>query len=77
MQPISRVLVEPLPHFGMLVRSVVIENQMDLLTRRNSFVDLTEKMQKLLMPVTWLALRDNGAFQNVQGGKRVVVPCRR
>jgi len=62
---IARSCRQPLLHFGMFVRAVIVENQMDLHARVNGLVDPVEKPQELLVPVPRLALSDHGAFEYV------------
>lgn len=53
------VLLKPRPHFGMLVRGVVVDDQMQLKMLGRFAVDLFEKLQPFLMPM--LAL--NATYQ--------------
>ena len=46
-----RVAVRPLLHLGVLVRSVIIDDQVDLLVARCFLVDLFEEPQPLDMRV--------------------------
>ena len=53
----------------MLVRSVVIEDQMDVRPAVDRLLDPIQKSQKLLMPMPRLAFADDRSFQNVQRGE--------
>src|SRR5437868_2949620 len=48
----SRVARQPALHVRMLVRSVVVRNEVDLLAARCNFVDHTEKLQPFLVAVS-------------------------
>lgn len=52
MNLITRVTRKPAPYLIDFVRAVVIDHQMHVEAARNNFVDLIEKAQKLLMPVS-------------------------
>ena len=57
---------QPEAHLGVLVRGVVVDDQMDVEGLWHSLIDALEKAKELLMAVAWLAPRDHGAFQNIE-----------
>ena len=63
---VARSRCKPFLHFGMLVGSIVVENQMDFQLCVNGLVDPIEKPQELLMPMPRLAFTDHGSFQDIQ-----------
>src|SRR3954462_281298 len=60
---------EPGQHFGVFVRGVVIENQMDIQFRTYFAVDLLQKGEPFLMPMLLLGCRDDFAAEVVERGK--------
>jgi len=60
---------EPEAHLGMLMRGIVVDDQMDGQVFWHSLIDALEKAQKLLMPVAWLAFGKDRAGSNVEGGE--------
>src|SRR6516164_718778 len=64
------VPAEPGADFGVLVRGVIVNDQMHFLRRRGLAVDLVEKADELLMPVAAHALADDLAVQDVEGGEQ-------
>ena len=56
------------------MRSVAIEHQMDVEARVDRLHDSTQKSQKLLIPITGLALADDYSIQNVQRGEKCGCP---
>ena len=58
-------LGQPLQHLGMFVSGVVVQHHMNLQIWRYVGIDLLQKFQPLHVPVARLALRDDGAVQNV------------
>jgi len=65
--------VEPGAHVEMLVGGIVVEDDVDCLVGRQLDVDGIEKTDELLMPVTLHVPPDDGAVDDVEGGKK----CRR
>src|SRR6266542_4667383 len=61
---------EPGPDLGMFMGGVVIDDQMQLPPGRGLAVDLVEKADELLMPMTSHALADDLAFEHVQRGEK-------
>lgn len=56
---------EPRFYFGMLMRGVVVADQMNLFSLGNASFDEIEKLDPYLMPVFLLAGSDEGAAQDV------------
>ena len=52
---ITRTGRQPLFDLGMFVRGIVIDDQMEIQILRDVLVDVVEKLEKLLMPVSGLA----------------------
>ena len=65
----ARMCRQPALHGGMLVRGVVIHDQMHCEPVRNLRVDLSQKTQVLLVAMTAQALREHRARGQVQCGK--------
>jgi len=57
---------EPGAGFGMLVRGVIVDDQVHLAPGRGFAVDLVEKADELLMPVAAHALADDLAVEHVE-----------
>lgn len=51
------------------MRSVVVQDQMEILIRRGFPIEHFHELQKLLVAVAGIACADDGSLQNVQGGK--------
>jgi len=56
---------QPLLHLGVLVSSVIVGDQMDLLVRWRDIVDHTEELQPLLMTMPVVAHADYRAVKRV------------
>ena len=56
MHVISRTRGKPCPHLGVLVCRIVVDNEVHIKVSRDVGVNMMQKRQKLLMPVTRLAL---------------------
>jgi hypothetical protein len=54
----------------MLVRGVVVDDQMQFPPGRRLAVDLVEEADEFLMPVAGHALADDAALQHVEGGEQ-------
>jgi hypothetical protein len=65
----SRVAREPRDHLGMLVGGIVVEDDVDGLLRRNSFLNGVEEADELLVTMALHASADHLAFQHVEGGE--------
>jgi hypothetical protein len=64
---------EPFQDLGMFVRGVVVDDDVDGLLAGHSGVDDIEETDELLMAMTVHALADHTAFENVEGGKQVLL----
>jgi len=70
------VPAEPGADFGMLVRGVIVDDQMHLALGRDFAVDRIEKADELLMPVAAHTLADDLAVEHVERGEQGCVPWR-
>ncbi len=61
---------EPGLHLGMRVSAVVVHHQVQRRVSRKLLVQATQEFQKLLMPMPLVALADDPALQDFQGGKQ-------
>ena len=52
------------------MRSIVVEDEVDVEGRIGRRLDAVEKTQELLMPVFGMALSDDSAFEHVQRGEQ-------
>jgi hypothetical protein len=66
----ARVLAQPSLYLGVVVRGVVVYNQMQRQALGRLAVDQTQELQPLLVAVPRLAHRDHAAVQCVQGGEQ-------
>jgi len=66
----SRVLLQPLQHFGMLVRGVIVDDQMQVQVGRSTGVNLLEKLDPLLMPMPLHAISDDFPFGQFDCGEQ-------
>ncbi len=66
---VARVSREPLLHFRMFVRSVVVENQVNGQTAISRRIDLLEEAYKFLVPMLRLAVSNHLSGNNVQRGE--------
>ena len=77
------VPLQPGAHRRMLVRHIVVDDQMQLAPGGDLAVDAVEKADELLMPVACHALADHLALQHVESGEKrrgampLVVVCHR
>lgn len=55
---------------GVLMRSVIVDNQMQMLSLRRLYVDFLEKFNKFLMAVSLHALSNHCSVKNIHGGKQ-------
>ena len=67
---------EPTLDSSAFVRAVVVENEMDVEFRSDFLLELIEKLDELFTPMARQATANYLAVEDVEGGKRVVVPCR-
>ena len=65
----SRVFLEPYPNSRMLVRGVVVENDVDVELGRDGPLDLTEESQEFLMPMARHAFVEDLASGHVQSSE--------
>lgn len=66
----SRVPLQPRQHFRVLVRGVVVHNQMQVQLRRRLGVDLFQELDPLLMPVPRQAVGDDFPFGQFDRGEQ-------
>ncbi|VVQ28128.1 hypothetical protein PS943_00721 [Pseudomonas fluorescens] len=64
------VLLKPRLHFWMLVRGIVVDDQMQLKMLGRFSIDLLEKLQPFLMPVLALDGADQASLKVIQSGER-------
>ena len=64
------VLLKPRLHFWMLVRGVVVDDQMQLKMLGRFSIDLLEKLQPFLMPVLALDATDQASLKIIQSGEQ-------
>ena len=65
-----RLLGQPFPNIGVLVRGVVVTDQMQLLVLWCLTVDLAQEAQPLSMSMTGFAARDHCAIEGAQGSEQ-------
>lgn len=65
----ARSCGQPLADFRMLVRCIVVEHEMNVDISMNGLVNPLQKPEKLLIPVSRLAVAKYGPFKNVQSGE--------
>jgi hypothetical protein len=70
MEDKARVPVEPGANLGVLVRRVVVEDDVDDLAGWDVGFDRIEEANELLMAATLHATADNLAFQDVECGEQ-------
>jgi hypothetical protein len=58
---------EPGAHFGMLVRGVVVNDEMDVEGRRDIGLDMLEKGEEFLVAMSCATLRQDSAIGDIQG----------
>src|SRR5438552_6863447 len=64
------MLREPFAHFRVLASGVVVNDRIDRLSLGKLRVDIIEEADELLMPVALHVATDDGAVENVEGGKQ-------
>ena len=64
------VPIEPLAHLRMLMRTIVVEDHVDPLPRRNLPLDHIEEADELLMTMTLHVAADHGAVEHVERGEQ-------
>ena len=60
------MIVEPFEHLGMLVGSIVVDDDVDRFLLRRPGIDDIEEADKLLMAMALHALADDPAFEHVE-----------
>src|SRR6516162_11531331 len=70
MNVVARVACQPGLDLGMLVRAVVVGDEVDVQTRWNIAVEMVKKREKFLMAMARLALGDDFAIEHVESGKQ-------
>src|SRR5947207_16021252 len=70
MQMEARSLCQPAKHLGMLVRGVVVQNQVHVHLRRGIFLDLLEELQPPLVTMPGGSLSQNLAVEVIEGCKQ-------
>lgn len=66
----TRILLQPCPHLRMLVRGVIIADQMQVLVLWRFAVNLAQEPQPLDVAVVVLGLSDDLAIEHVERGKQ-------
>lgn len=70
MDMVSGPLRKPSLYPDVFVRTIIVDDQVHIESFRDVFIDVVEKLQELLVAVSALALRQNLAGGNVQGGEQ-------
>ncbi len=65
----SGMFLEPCLDGGMLVRSIVVADEVQLFVFRRFPVDLTQELQPFRVAMALLALTDHGAVEGIECGK--------
>jgi len=66
----TRAAGEPSSDLGMLVGSIVVDDEMDVELGRHIGLDVTQEGEELLMTMAGFALGDDGAVEYVEGGEQ-------
>ena len=66
----AAMTIKPGPNLGVLMGSVVIEDDMDRLVCRNLGINNVQKADELLMPVALHVASDDCPIENIQGGEQ-------
>ena len=72
----ARMAFQPSPDVGMLVRAVVVHDQMQRDLSGELLVQPPEKAQELLVPMPLMALSDHRPLKTSRAANKVVVPLR-
>jgi hypothetical protein len=72
----ARMAPEPGTDLGVLVRGIVVGDDVDDLANRHLGLDGVEKADEFLVPMALHAAADDLALKHVERGERVVVPWR-
>ena len=70
MHVVARPPGQPGPDLGMLVRAVVVDDEMDVERVGHAGLDVAQEGEELLMTVAWAALGQDLAGGDVQGGEQ-------
>jgi len=62
----ARMFLQPVFDFGMRMRPIVVQNKMKIQPARRLALDLAQKLQEFLVPVTRITGPDHRPFQDVQ-----------
>ena len=72
-----RMLLQPVMHVVVVVRAVIVQDQMQIQFRRSFPVDLAQKLEELLISVPWIASAcDPVPSSTLSAANRQVVPLR-
>ena len=63
MNLVARPLGQPGTHFGMFVRRVIVDDQVDVQLRRDAIVEVAQKGKKFLVSMSWFAFGEDGAWK--------------
>lgn len=66
----ARMAVEPCLHLDMLVRGIIVENDVHGLVGWHTGIDRVQKPDELLMPVLLHVAPDHGSIKDVEHGKQ-------
>src|ERR1035437_8398737 len=66
MQVKARMLIQPLVDRLMVVGAIIVQDQTQVQTRRSFTIDLTQELQKLLIPMSGIATPNHRAFQPIE-----------
>ncbi len=66
----ARPAREPSLDFGMLVRAIVVNDQMHIEQRWHASIEMAQKAQELLMAMSRFALGEHTAVGNVESGEQ-------
>ena len=67
MNVVTRLPCEPSLDLGMFMGAVVVGDQVDIESRRNAVIEVTEKREKFLMTMARFAHSDDLAIEHVEG----------
>ena len=66
----AAMTVKPGPNLGMLMGSVVVEDDVDSLVRRNLCIDHVQEADELLVPMALHVAPDDRPVEHIQGGEQ-------
>ncbi len=76
MHMVSRMLIKPRLNIRVLMRCIVVHDEVDIEVLGNLLIDVIERLDEFFITMAWQAFSDRLAVQNVKRSKRVVVPFR-